>query len=98
MQESHQKQPLFLKHLCQIQFPENQLEDSGCCLQVHREGFPLPYISYLLFSVNKRIRVISFYLVLKIEHIYKAFQFMIFVHGVDRYLQNVLVVTKQIIF
>ena len=54
MQESHQKQPLFLKHLCQIQFPENQLEDSGCCLQVHREGFPLPYISYLLFSVNKR--------------------------------------------
>ena len=54
MQESHQKHPLSLKHLCQIQFPENQLEDSGCYLQVHRAGVPLTYISYLLFSVNKR--------------------------------------------
>ena len=28
-------------------------EISSLYLQVHRAGFPLPYIPYLLFSVNK---------------------------------------------
>ena len=53
MQELQSKNLFGQPRLYQTQFPENQSEDSGCCLQVHRAGFPLPYIPYRWFAVIK---------------------------------------------